>query len=237
MTELPPLTTLVATRKALHRVAEHVLSAARKTATGHIGLVPSPGGFQTPKFAGDDGDRVVAVNGTDIEVRTSSGVRREPLTTVRAAATLAGIEPGFPWTTHPPATPVEPDDPLAVDAAAAQVLAGWFALGAEALARLARTAMDDQPGPAQIYPEHFDLGVVIGAVNYGVSPGDEAIPLPYLYVGPHDGVPAADAFWNASFGAYVTIEQVGSVEDASAFFEKGRRLLRETTAIERPTPS
>ena len=38
-------------------------------------------------------------------------------------------------------------------------------------------------------------------VNYGISPGDMHIPGPYLYVGPHDGPPAADEFWNAPFGA------------------------------------
>jgi hypothetical protein len=59
-------------------------------------------------------------------------------------------------------------------------------------------------------------------VNYGVSPGHEQIPDPYLYVGPHDGVAdRSDPFWNASFGAARTIHQVQSVDDALAFFRAG----------------
>lgn len=41
---------LPATRDALHRLAEHVLAPARYAATGHIGLVPAPGGFATPPY-------------------------------------------------------------------------------------------------------------------------------------------------------------------------------------------
>lgn len=221
--ELPRVDTLVATRRALHRVAEHVLSAARKTETGHIGLRPGPGGFRTPPF--DDG-RVIAVNGTDLEVVTATDVRRAPLTTLRAAAALAGIEPGFPWTTHPPATPLEPDEPLSVDPSAAATLAGWYALGDEALRRLAADLADEQPSAAQIYPEHFDLGLAAAGVNYGVSPGDDGIALPYLYVGPHDGPPTRDAFWNAAFGAYVTIGDIRSADAAFAFFREGHDRLR-----------
>ena len=38
---------LRATRESLHRAAEHLLSAARKRATGEITLVPGPGGVRT----------------------------------------------------------------------------------------------------------------------------------------------------------------------------------------------
>ena len=93
MTELPPLGVLVSTRNSLHRVAEHVLAAALKTWTGHIGLRPTPGGFSTPDSAG----RVVGVVGTEIVVTDVDGVRRAPITTVRAGADLVGIAPGFPW--------------------------------------------------------------------------------------------------------------------------------------------
>ena len=50
----------------------------------------------------------------------------------------------------------------------------------------------ERPSAPQIFPEHFDLGVTAGAVNYGFSPGDDAIPTPYVYVGPHE-VPTGDA--------------------------------------------
>jgi hypothetical protein len=77
-----------------------------------------------------------------------------------------------------------------------------------------------------LWPEHFDLGVTVEAVNYGCSPGDDAVPEPYLYVGPHEPPSSGNPFWNAPFGAAVTSERIGSVEKAVAFFAEGRRLAR-----------
>jgi hypothetical protein len=212
---------LVTTRRSLHQVAEHVLSAARKRATGEIALLPGPGGVRTPPLA--DG-RVLALIDGDIAVIDDNGVRRAPLTTARAAADFVGTEPGFPWTKHPPGTESTPDAPLEVDPEAARVLAGWFALGDTALRQLVTTL---SPGATpQIFPEHFDLAITVAEVNYGSSPGDDAIPTPYLYIGPFDGRPAGDdEFWNAPFGAFTTIGDIATVVDALAFFLKGNRLL------------
>lgn len=215
---------LVATRRSLHQVAEHVLAAARKTATGEIGLEPLPGGFGTPPLP--DG-RVLAVVGIELVVRDSDGERRSPLTTLRAAAELCGIEPGFPWTKHPPATPLEPDRELVVDLGAAGFLAQWFALAAQALQLFADDlrAAGEEPSPPTLFPEHFDLGITAAAVNYGASPGDDDIPVPYLYVGPHEGPPGPDDFWDAAFGAARTHEVVATATDAREFFREGRRRL------------
>jgi hypothetical protein len=205
-------------------VAEHVLSAARKRATGHeIALLPGEGGVRTPPLP--DG-RVIALIDGDIAVIDDTGVRRAPLTTTRAAAEFVGTEPGFPWTKHPPGTESTPDAPLVVDPDAARVLAGWFALGEAALRELAvRLAQGAEPTP-QIYPEHFDLAITIAEVNYGASPGDDAIATPYLYVGPFAGPPAGDEqFWNASFGAYTTISEVSTQAAAVSFFLNGHQLL------------
>lgn len=232
MRDLPPTATLVETRRSLHRVAEHVLSAALKTATGHIALEPGPGGFRTPPLP--DGT-VLAVEGADIRVDGPDGVRRAPITTVAQAAQVAGTEPGFPWTKHPPATAYEPDVRLAVDAASAAVLADWFALGAAALSTFAVAIPEDEPGPARIYPEHFDLGMVAAEVNYGASPGDDAIDVPYLYVGPHEGTPTGDEFWNAPFGAVRTIHDISTPEDALAFFRAGRDRVRDVRNHTRST--
>jgi hypothetical protein len=106
------------------------------------------------------------------------------------------------------------------------VLAGWFALGDAALRELAAQLTPGAEPAPQIYPEHFDLAITVDEVNYGASPGDDAIPAPYLYVGPFSGPPAGDEeFWNAPFGAYTTIAEVGAVPDAVAFFLKGNQLL------------
>jgi hypothetical protein len=220
MSELPALDVLVRTRESLHRVAEHVLAAARMRTMGEFGLLPRPGGFGTPPFV--DG-RVIAVEGTDLVVTGRGVSERAPLTTVRAAAELVGTEPGFP-TAGETATRLEPDARLAVDPAAARVIADWFALGEQALQRLSREIAEEAPSGAVLFPEHFDLGVTAGRANYGASPGDGDIALPYVYVGPHGGRPAGD-FWNASFGAYRSIEQIGSVEEAVAFFLDGHARL------------
>jgi len=89
-----PPARLSATRDGLHRVAEHVLAAARYAATGQIGLVASPGGFRTPPF-GTDG-RFLAVDGAELVAGGAAGSRRAALTTVRAAAEFAGVTPGAP---------------------------------------------------------------------------------------------------------------------------------------------
>ena len=220
---------LVATRRALHQVAEHVLSAERKRRTGHIGLQPRPGGFATPPL--DDGT-IIAVEGLDLVVRDPGGERRAPLRTVGSAAAACGLEAGFPWRSHPPGTVLEADRPLVLDADSAAVLADWFALGDEALHRLAAELTAEAPTQPQIFPEHFDLGLTAGEVNYGASPGDDAMPQPYLYVGPHAGPPQSDEFWNAPFGAALTRSSVTSVDDALAFFLDGhRRLTTQRTEV------
>lgn len=222
MTQTPSPESLVRTRESLHQVAEHVLAAARKRQTGHFTLRASPGGFCTPPL--QDG-RVIAVDHTDITVTDAGVVHRAPLTTVRAAAALVGIMAGFP-TTHGWATPLEPDATLTVDPAAADTVAAWFALGQRALEVLVAELADEHPSDPSLFPEHFDLGVTVAEVNYGLSPGDDRIPEPYVYVAPFAGPPAQDGYWNAPFGAHLTRARVATSDDALAFFREGHRRLR-----------
>jgi hypothetical protein len=221
MTTLPSADGLRATRESLHRAAEHLLAAARKRASGEITLVPAPGGVATPALP--DG-RVVALEGAEVVVRGPGGVRRARLTTLAGAGAAVGLQPGFPWTKHRPGTEYDPHAELTVDPAAAAALAGWFALGEEALVELAAAALAEQPSAPQIFPEHFDLGITAAAVNYGFSPGDDAIPTPYVYVGPHDAR-TDNPFWNAAFGAYRTWDEVTTAEQALQFFRAARREL------------
>src|SRR5207247_9989180 len=99
-TDCPPAD-LAATRDGLHRVAEHILAAARYAASGEIGLVPSPGGFRTPPFEADG--RFLAVDGTELVAGDAMGTRRAALTTIRAAAEFAGVTPGAPARGYQPA--------------------------------------------------------------------------------------------------------------------------------------
>lgn len=217
--------TLVSTRLALQAVAEHVLSAAYHQATGHIGLRPSPGGFRTPPFPSDQGPRTVGVDGAELVVVDGRGERRAPLTTVGAAASFAEVDPGAPSDVYTPTTPLAPDDPLAIDAAAALRIADWFDQGQEALDDLRRELRAHEPSEIQLWPEHFDLAFSAAEVNWGVSPGDGSSGRPYAYVGPWARPLPDGAFWNVDFGAQRTSSEVPSEADVAAFFDEGRRLL------------
>jgi hypothetical protein len=132
---------------------------------------------------------------------------------------------------YQPATPLDADRPLTIDPGAARLLAGWYGLGTQGMSRFAGDIPDEQPSAAVLWPEHFDLGITAGAVNYGASPGDDYCPVPYLYASPHDGPPPGDpAFWNAPFGAIRTIEQIGTAAEAAAFFRTARARLQAAPA-------
>ena len=199
------------TREGWHRVAEHVLAAGQYSAAGTIRLRVVPGGFGTT--AGVAG-RQLAVEGDRLVVEDGGTRRGTPLTTLRDAAAFAGVEAGLRGS-YSPATDADPDTPLDVDPAAAADLAAWFAVGDAALRRL---APDVEP---VLWPEHFDVAITVDAVNYGCSPGDEYVAVPYLYVGPHEK-PTPDAFWDQPFGAALPADRVAGVDDAVAFFEEGR---------------
>ncbi|MDQ1709534.1 MAG: hypothetical protein QOG49_919 [Frankiaceae bacterium] len=215
---LPPYLTV--TRESLHRLAEHVLSAARHAQTGRIGLRPRAGGLATPPFGADE--RVVAVEGGELVVISGAQTRRAPVTTLRAAGEFVGVHPGGPAEVYQLSTPCDLDAPLTLDPAAMQVLADWYDVGAVALQQFAARFAADEPSEAQLWPEHLDLAISAGSVNYGVSPGDAAIDEPYAYVGPHGGAPTRDDFWNAPFGAARTSTELPGAGGVLDFFVTGR---------------
>lgn len=185
----PPAAGLVATREALHRLAERVMSPARAATNGKIALRWTRGGFGTPFFGADEQLRVF---GTEL-VRVAGGAEtRAPITTLAAAAELAG-------------RPLDGEDAgLAVDAGASGFLGAWFGFGASVLEELRADAGPElEPSRVQLWAEHFDLSVELGAeaagrrAGYGASPGDELHPEPYLYVVPWEA-PDEGPLWNAS---------------------------------------
>jgi hypothetical protein len=219
------------TRLGLQAVAEHVLSAALHQRNGRIGLRAVPGGVGTPALQASGHEwRRLRLDGTDLVVEVGDESRRAPLTTIRAAADLVGITGGAPSDVYTPATPLDLDAPLELDAHAARYLAAWYACVDDALARLARHAAEDGVTAAevQLWPEHFDLATSIGECNYGGSPGDDAHDLPYLYVGPWSPPPPGGRYWNETFGASRAADHVSGVDDAMAFFEEGRSQIRSS---------
>lgn len=217
-----------ATVAALHRVAELVVAPARKP-DNEIALMPAPGGFGTPEFEYDGARRQVRVEGTEIVQAIGASQRRAPLTSLAEAATVVAE--------LLPADADLGDEPLAVDADAAAVLAGWYALGGEALSAFAATASTaDAPTEPILWPEHFDLAIELGdeaageRATYGFSPGDENHAEPYAYVAPwRPGV--AGELWNAvGFGGAELgyAELLGAPDPLAAaldFFEIRRRAL------------
>ena len=137
---------------------------------------------------------------------------RVPLTgTVADVARAAGIAAGAPTIYADHAD--HADAPLAVDPAAAAELAEWLARGE---AGMRAFAPDQEP---VLWPEHFDLGIAVDEVNYGISPGDAAHASPYAYVGPW--TKREGPFWNASFGSFCPADQLPDVEAVAAYFGAG----------------
>jgi hypothetical protein len=197
---------LAATRRALHGVAELVLAGPQYRANGLIRLRVTPGGFGTVAGAElrvDGGQLVVGSTRVSLNGRSCAELAAE-----------AGVEAGAPADLYSDGSGVDPAEPIAFDPVAAQTIVSAFAEGDQALREL---APDAEP---VLWPEHFDLGISVQAVNYGVSPGDGYLGEPYAYVGPHQ--PRRGAFWNAPFGAVRPVEALVGAAGMLRFFREGR---------------
>jgi hypothetical protein len=228
------------TRDALHRVATHVLARRRHALTGRFGLRPTPGGFGTPQFGDPDHEEQLRVSGATLvrERRVGAEVRTTVLPV--GGATLArladavdvDLAPAFSVGTDTP-EPGDLDAPLTVDPDAVAVMADFLHAGAIALDRiLLELGEDAAPGVAQLWPEHFDLGIDVAVggsrVNLGASVGDAGHEGPYVYVGPWTPDRPGDAeYWNAPFGALLGHEAITAdpVETMVSFVRRGLALL------------
>jgi hypothetical protein len=187
-----------ATVAALHRVAEEIVAPARKP-ENEIALAATPGGFGTPEFEFAGARHQVRVEGAELV----DGERRAALTSLEAArGIVADLVP----------QPLS-DEPLAIDAAASAVLGEWYAFGHAVLSAFA----DASATEIRLWPEHFDIAIEMGEVNYGFSPGDEQHPEPYAYVGPWTAPPAGE-LWNATAfpGAELTYAELLRADDPQA---------------------
>jgi hypothetical protein len=195
---------LVATRRALHAVAEQVLAGPQYRSAGTIRLNITPGGFgQVKGPLRVEGDELVGERG------------RVPLRgTITELAAAVAVEPGVPEGLYSDHAELGPADPIDVDPAAAAEIADWLARGDQALRAL---APDVEP---VLWPEHFDLGIQLDEVNYGISPGDAGHPRPYAYVGPWKL--RTGPFWNAPFGALRAADELPDTAAVLAFFSEGR---------------
>jgi hypothetical protein len=191
-------------------VAELVLAGPQDRISHTIRLRIAPGGFATVK------DPALVVSHGDLVL----GEVRVPLSgqTCAGLGALINESVGKP-AGHPyeGGSGVDPDEVLALDPGALEELVRAFEHGDAALRRL---APDQTP---VLWPEHFDVGITLDEVNYGVSPGDDYLNEPYAYVGPWE--PRTGEFWNAPFGAARPLPELSTVDAILGFFQEARAHL------------
>ena len=201
---------LPATRRALHVVAEVLLAGPQWAATGEIALGVVPGGLATT--AGSPvayGDGAVTRDQTVVQVDG-----RSP----RELLGLLGLPEVSLAEVYADTAATDLDEPLRVSPSVSAWLVRCWEAGDAALRRL-------DPGQEPVlWPEHLDVAIALDEVNYGVSPSDSAISIPYAYVGPWV-VPPADDFWTEPFGAVHPLMDDVNADTVLAFFEEGRRRL------------
>ena len=194
------------TRRSLHAVAELLLAGPQYRTSGTIKLRVCPGGFRTwsePDLR-VDGAALVAGD-TRLELNDA---------TAADLGSVVGVVPGEPEGIYSDGSKAALQDRLQIDPVIAQRLARCYEIGDAALRRL-------EPGAEPVlWPEHFDVGITVGGVSFGVSPGDMFMNEPYAYVSVSDR-PAGE-FWNAPFGAARTMRELAELDPVVRFFETGR---------------
>jgi hypothetical protein len=197
------------TRRSWHGLAELLLAGPQHRRTGTIRLRVIPGGFATTK------EPDLRIDGAELV----AGDHRFGLDGASCAelAAAVGVDAGEPVDLYSDHSGVRPGDVLSVDAAAADHLARCLAIGDSALHRML-------PGEVPVlWPEHFDLGVSVDEVNYGVSLGDGYLDEPYAYVSPWR--PRTGEFWNAPFGAVRPLAQLPDADAVVGFMAEARSRL------------
>jgi hypothetical protein len=192
------------TRRSLHGLAELVLAGPQYATSGSIRLRVTSGGFGTESAPN------LRVDGLELVTET----RRVPLGgTFADLARAAGVEARALRDVYDEGPGVAEDDPVEVQPEAAAVILEAFA---RADAALRAFAADEEP---VLWPEHFDIGISLDEVNYGVSPGDKHMSEPYAYVGPW--APREGSFWNTPFGAARPLTQLTDMASVADFFREG----------------
>ena len=187
-------------------MAELLLAGPQHRASNTVRLRVSPGGFRTSK------EPDVRVVGAEVEY----GGRRCSIAgaTGRSIGAALDVDAGGPVDVYHDGSDATLDDLLSFDGDAAERIVAAYELGDAALRLF---APDEHP---VLWPEHFDVGIRVADVNYGVSPGNGHVPVPYAYVGV-DPVPD-DSYWNAPFGRTQPMTAFADAAGLRAFFAEAR---------------
>lgn len=171
-----------ATVVALHRVAEQLVAPSRKP-DNEIALEATPGGFGTPEFVFTGATQRVRVEADELVREIDGEERRAPLRSLTEAGVIVAdlLAPGVELGAQP----------LGIERESALALAAIYEFVDGVLGELAAGARSAAAASEPIlWPEHFDIAIECGdeaageRATYGLSPGDENHPEPYLYVGP-----------------------------------------------------
>jgi hypothetical protein len=217
---------LTSTRRSLHGIAEHILAGYERSVNDWIHLSVTDSGLRTQRVPADPEmlELTVDPSGAASLVRHPDGRAVPVRGRLGDLAADLGVGFGLPDPPYPPASGCDADDEAVVDAEALGLLVRSWRDGDNALRRFAAAHGGPQPPEPVVWPEHFDVGITIGDVNYGVSPGDDQIGEPYAYVGPHR--PRTGPFWNAPFGAARALRELPDASAVLAFFERGHEELQ-----------
>ena len=187
-------------------MAELLLAGPQYRESQTIRLRITPGGFATvtePDLRVEGTTLVIEGERVALAGHTCAGL-----------SVLTGAPAGGPADLYKDSSGVDPDEALHFDDDAVAVLAGGFELGDAALRAF---APDQTP---VLWPEHFDVGISVDEVNYGISSGDGYLDEPYAYVGPWQR--REGEFWNAPFGAARPLRELSDVDAVVAFLAEGR---------------
>jgi len=220
-----PMADLVNARRTLHAIAEQLLAGPGWRHSKEISLAVTIDGFITTHSPAPGLVSIAVADAYVIGVATHGEARPIPIEgTLRDLATALELEePGWPEGVYPDHADVDIDDELTSDPEAITLVLRSLIDGAAALREF-------DPGQSPVlWPEHFDVAISAGEVNYGVSGGDAGHDEPYAYVGPWTP-PETGGFWNESFGAARPVSELGGSAGILAFFQEGRAALGQGTA-------
>jgi hypothetical protein len=205
----PDPAVLAATRRRLHGIGECLMAGPQRRAGGRFTLRVTPGGFATT------GEPALRLEGTELVVDESRRVSVAGTFAEMAAA--LGVDFGAPPDPYPDGSGASTADDIALDAASARLIQSWYLLADAALRVLA-------PRETPIlWPEHFDVAILLDGTSYGASPGDGFHAMPYAYVS--SGEHGDSDFWNAPFGAILSHERTRNIGDLVSFWRAGGALL------------
>lgn len=212
------------TRDTLHRIATHVLGRRRSEVSGRFGLRTFASGIATPAF-GDEPEVLRLSRTALVRERGAAATHLSvPGTTLRQLAAFVDTDLQRPFSVGHETVPVgDADAVLELDLESTRLIGKWFGFGWEVLDTVVSTLPTSaSPATTQLWPEHFDAATTVltnsgTGVNLGFSPGDGFEAQPYAYVGPHDGARGGDpSFWNAPFGAVLTMQAITGAGDPFA---------------------